>query len=56
MQLVTVAKAAEALDLSTRTLQNMCSDGRLTAYRLSGGRSVRVDLDELMSLFGVNDQ
>lgn len=51
MELVTVKAAAEAVEVSARTLQNMLSDGRLTRYRLKGGRTVRVDLDELRAQF-----
>lgn len=46
--LTTVPKAAAAVDLSTRTIWRMLNDGRLTPYRLPGGRAVRVDLDELV--------
>ncbi|MCM3484080.1 helix-turn-helix transcriptional regulator [Kocuria rosea] len=51
MNRVTVKEAAEASGLSTRTIQNMLTDGRLTRYKLAGGRAVRVDLDELTRLF-----
>jgi excisionase family DNA binding protein len=51
MNRVTIAEAAKAAGLSTRTIHNMLNDGRLTRYKLAGGRSVRVDLDELHDLF-----
>lgn len=51
MQLVTIARASETTDLSTRTIHKMLSDGRLSRYRLDAGRAVRVDLDELLALF-----
>ncbi|MEX5269067.1 helix-turn-helix transcriptional regulator [Kocuria sabuli] len=56
MKLVTVAKAAEAVDMSDRSIHRLLDEGRLTAYRLSGGRAVRVDLNELLALFGAAEQ
>lgn len=47
----TVKEAADRISVSSRTIENMLRDGRLTKYRLAGGRSVRVDIDELLSLF-----
>jgi len=38
--------AAEACDVSTRTIRRWISAGRLTGYRV-GPRLIKVDLDEL---------
>lgn len=51
LNLVTIPEAAQVAGLSTRTIHTMCTDGRLTRYRLEGGRATRVDLDQLMALF-----
>jgi len=46
---VTQAEAAQILGVSTRTIRQMISDGRLTGYR-SGRRLVRIKADELDSV------
>ncbi|MCT1615729.1 helix-turn-helix domain-containing protein [Kocuria marina] len=51
MQLVSIRTAAKHADISTRTIENLISDGRLTRYKLTGGAAVRIDLDELLALF-----
>ncbi|MFV8316281.1 excisionase family DNA-binding protein [Mycobacterium sp. 23] len=43
---VSVADAAEYLDVTARTIRQMIADGRLTGYR-NGGRLVRLDLNEI---------
>jgi excisionase family DNA binding protein len=43
---VTLDEAADYLSVTTRTIRQMISDGRLTGYR-SGTRLVRVDLNEV---------
>jgi excisionase family DNA binding protein len=43
---VSQPQAAEYLGVTSRTIRQMISDGRLTGYR-SGTKIVRVDLDEL---------
>lgn len=43
---VTIAEAAEYLNVTTRTIRQMIADGRLCGYR-SGTRIVRVDLNEV---------
>jgi excisionase family DNA binding protein len=43
---VRVAEAADYLGVTTRTIRQMLTDGRLTGYR-SGARLVRLDLDEI---------
>lgn len=43
---VTIAEAAEYLQVSGRTIRQMIADGRLTGYR-SGTRLVRLDLNEI---------
>lgn len=43
---VTIAEAAEYLQVTDRTIRQMVTDGRLTAYRC-GTRLVRFDLDEI---------
>ena len=43
---VTVAEAAEYLSVSDRTIRQMISDGRLTAYR-NGRNLVRLYLNEI---------
>lgn len=56
MKLITIAKAAEAVDMSERSIHRLIDEGRLNAYRLSGGRAVRVNMPELLALFGAADQ
>jgi excisionase family DNA binding protein len=43
---VKIGEAADYLGVNERTIRNMISDGRLTAYR-GGARLIRIDLDEL---------
>lgn len=43
---VTIAEAAEYLQVTDRTIRQMIADGRLTGYR-SGYRIVRLDLNEI---------
>ena len=45
-RLVSLAKAAEYLDTSPRTVRRAISSGRLTGYRF-GPRTLRVDLNEV---------
>lgn len=51
MRLTTIAKGAAELDLSERTVYRLMDEGKLTKYQLEGGRAVRVDMDQLYSLF-----
>lgn len=51
---VSVGDAAEYLGVSDRTIRQMISDGRLTAYR-NGRKLVRLDLNQIdaqMEAFG----
>ncbi|PBA30574.1 DNA-binding protein [Mycobacterium intracellulare] len=43
---VKISEAAEYLQVTDRTIRQMVSDGRLTAYR-SGKRLIRLDLNEI---------
>ncbi|MFN8043035.1 MAG: excisionase family DNA-binding protein [Mycobacterium sp.] len=43
---VSIADAAEYLNVTTRTIRQMIADGRLCGYR-SGPRLVRLDLNEI---------
>lgn len=43
---VSIADAAEYLNVTARTIRQMIADGRLTGYR-NGNRLVRVDLNEV---------
>ncbi len=43
---VSIAHAADYLGVTTRTIRQMISDGRLLGYR-AGTRLVRVDLNEV---------
>jgi excisionase family DNA binding protein len=43
---ITIRQAAGYLGVSQRTVRNMISDSRLTAYR-NGARMVRLDLHEI---------
>ncbi len=45
-RLVSIAAAANYLDVCQKTIRRRISDGTLTGYRL-GRRTIRVDLDEL---------
>lgn len=51
MKLVPIKTGAKHAAVSTRTIEILLRDGRLTRYRLTGGRAVRIDLDELLALF-----
>ncbi|PXX59850.1 hypothetical protein DFR70_111237 [Nocardia tenerifensis] len=44
---VSLAKGAEFIDSSVRTIRRRISDGTITGYRVPGCRSIRVDLNEL---------
>lgn len=46
-RLGTFQEAAERIAVDPMTVRRMVSRGVLTAYRIPGTRSVRVDLDEL---------
>jgi excisionase family DNA binding protein len=48
-QAVDLARAAEYLDLSVKTLRRRIADGSLPAFRV-GPRAIRVYLDDLESL------
>jgi excisionase family DNA binding protein len=48
-QAVDLARAAEYLDLSVKTLRRRIADGSLPAFR-AGPRAIRVYLDDLESL------
>lgn len=43
---ITIGETAEYLGLTERTVRQMISDGRLTAYR-SGRRVIRLRVDEI---------
>jgi excisionase family DNA binding protein len=43
---VSIGYAADYLDVTTRTIRQMITDGRLTGYR-SGAKLVRLDLNEI---------
>ena len=45
-QLVSIAKAAAQCDVTTRTIYNWISDGRLRAYR-TGPKLLRIDRADL---------
>ena len=49
VQRASIAAAANALGVSTRTVRRYISDGRLTGYRM-GPRLIRVDLAEVDAL------
>jgi excisionase family DNA binding protein len=45
---VTIAEAAEYLQISDRTVRRLIADGELTGYRMGRSRRViRIDLDEV---------
>jgi len=45
---ITVAEAAEYLQISDRTVRRLISDGNLTVYRMGRSRrTIRVDLNEI---------
>jgi excisionase family DNA binding protein len=46
-QFATLNDAAEIIGCNPRTLRRFIADGRLTGYRLGGGKAIRVDLDEV---------
>jgi excisionase family DNA binding protein len=55
---ISIRTAAEHLGVTTRTIRQMISDGRLTGYR-NGPKLVRLDANELdasMQPFGGNAQ
>jgi excisionase family DNA binding protein len=48
-RLVSIAKAAEAQDVSTRTMRRWIAEGRIRGYRV-GPRLVKIDVDDLNQL------
>ena len=46
---LTIQQAAEAKNLSTKTIRRYIASGRLTAYRV-GPRAIRVDRESLLDL------
>lgn len=45
---ITVAEAAEYLQISSRTVRRLITDGELTGYRMGhSGRTIRVDQTEI---------
>jgi excisionase family DNA binding protein len=46
-QFATLNDAAEIIGCNPRTLRRFIADGRLSGYRLGGGKAIRVDLDEV---------
>jgi excisionase family DNA binding protein len=45
---ITIAEAAEYLQISDRTVRRLIADGELIDYRMGrSGRVIRVDLDEI---------
>lgn len=45
---ITIAEAAEYLQISDRTVRRLITDGELTGYRVGrSGRLIRVDLNEI---------
>jgi excisionase family DNA binding protein len=45
---ITIAEAAEYLQISDRTVRRLISDGELTGYRMGrSSRTIRVDLNEI---------
>ena len=52
-KLIDQATAAEFLKITPRSVRNLIARGDLTAYRIRGLRSVRVDSDEVKALLSV---
>lgn len=52
--LITQTTGAERALVTTRTIRNWISQGKLTAYRQPGGRAVRIDARELDQLLTGN--
>lgn len=48
-RLTTISRAAEQLDVSTKTIRRYIGQGRLTAYRV-GDHMIRLDPDEVEGL------
>jgi len=46
---ITLEQAAELLGVTSRTVRTRISDGTFTGYRLLGGRSLRLDANEIMA-------
>ncbi len=45
---ITIAEAAEYLQISGRTVRRLITDGELNGYRMGrSGRTIRVDLNEI---------
>lgn len=44
---ISIADAAEYLEVSDRTVRRMIADRELTGYRMGRGRTLRVDLNEI---------
>lgn len=52
-KLIDQVTAAEYLQITPRSVRNLIARGDLTAYRIRGLRSVRVDSDEVKALLSV---
>ena len=45
---ISIAEAADYLQISTRTVRRLISDGELNGYRIGqSGRLIRVDMNEI---------
>lgn len=51
--LITLAEAADYAGVHVKTIRRKIAAGHLTAYRMAGGRSLRVKADDLDALFSV---
>lgn len=48
---LTVKQAAEQYQIGERTLRQLYADGELPAWRVKGGRSIRLKREEVEALF-----
>lgn len=50
-RLISQQEAADLVGVSARTIRNWIADGAVRAWRTPGGRTLRIDPDELLSAF-----
>lgn len=50
-RIITLTRASKTFDIPHSTLRQWIREGRLPAYRIAGGRQVRIYIEDLEALF-----
>jgi excisionase family DNA binding protein len=50
-RVITLTRASKVYDIPHSTLRQWIREGRLKAYRIAGGRQVRIYIEDLEALF-----